>query len=661
MIKNNSLTAFHREREKDIQNVFDISLILLMAIVPIWAIPWDGIINPVDVHHPWYPSTILGKWLFLWHGENQGLVNAAIHPVEIIINSIASILESLNISSLMINRLFLILPLFLLGIATRHLCYSLLPSKGIRWKSIVATFLIIFSPITVLCLSIGWEMIYILPASFAFLSLSFFIRAVKEQRRGYLYLASMMTLLAAALIQQVLLAFGAMLVYCMVDGIQENRIKTNLFYFVMILVLFSILNAWWLLPFIQETMVGLYGYYNIDPMESVKDYTVWNTMLRTFLLRNSIPGVPVPVLWMLPSVVIGSIILIILSLFPMIINRYRKSTPVLWASSSLVFLLLLAIGGKQPLGAVYLFLFRYTPFFNIFRSIEKFSVFIALFYAILASISIYHIWEFINKKITSKLRVLTNTSFVIVVVVLGIVASFPLISGNLSGGLRAYKIPQYYSNVRSYMQTKKETSNLLLIPFSQWLSKFVWTPGELNHMENPAYRSLFEQPTLYADIESTTPLNSPTRAVWEVLRGQVGTHNRGALPTLLKVTNAGYILVQNDKISGGVGDTPDISLLQQLPLMGVIKETLRQVDSIQLVQRFGYLDLYNAHAGQNDVMSVPNSVITVIGDNTPEDVIRLVKTHYFDPLAPAFASQQLQSTSSSVSYTHLTLPTILLV
>ncbi len=575
----------------DSSRLIDYILITVLATIPIWRLSVGGIVSPIDVEFSTYPLDTFRSYLYSWLGNNNGYFNI-VSNLNLIPYGFSALLAKLGVPIWIINRLWYVLPLTLLGGSTYFFSRVFVPGKGSRYIALVASFLSLYSYNVAMNLSLGWSMKAILPFSFNLLFISFAILGIKHNYDNkYILYAGFSSLFAFLLPPYSVLSFVLLFVflvfYLSFNKADKKNIRKSMNYLFFLFLMVLLMNSWWLLTFIISGVLrGGLQYYRVDTFESVKYIAQFNNMLRTMLTRNNIPAIPLNEFQLSTQGYVWSILLTVIAFSSLLLKKYKNE--VIYLSAVAVILLLLAVGGAPPFNFLYLFLFKHVPFFNIFREPSKFNAYITLAYSLLAGVVVVSIVKKIQDNLALKrygniVRNAITVTIVGFVVSLGIMNSYPLITGNMGGGMKAYSVPEYYGKAHDYIGSADAQSSVLVLPMPPLFSNFVWHKDE-NHIVNVA-RSVIPAPTVYDEFQWIN-LNKLQKETWYQLSSQDALFS-GKVTRLLRIQNIRYVLMQNDHLYD-----KSMSQFERNIFLSTLSTNLSSQQGVRLERTFGKLDLY---------------------------------------------------------------------
>lgn len=259
-------------------------------------------------------------------------------------------------------------------------------------------------------------------------------------------------------------------------------------YFILNILLFSLISSWWILPlvflnisggatpttnlFLNQNNTGL-----LDALsKSVGNLTgIFKLTNASFLSSDSLDWVKTY------SVLLFPLMFIIVGIIINYIIRLRKEINVLFLASLLLTAIFLSKGNNPPLGEIYDLIYEKIIFLQVFRNpFEKFGYILALISALLLSPGIYEL-TIQTKGILKKL--LTPFFYAAILFYLGL----PLFTGliftnkfpptnNYSIGYKV-KVPDYYLEANNYLKKQGNNFRYIGLPLKDEGITYDWEKG----------------------------------------------------------------------------------------------------------------------------------------------------------------------------------------
>jgi len=269
----------------------------------------------------------------------------------------------------------------------------------------------------------------------------------------------------------------------------------------------------------------------------------------------------------------------------LLFRKYRKV--VICASLAVLVLLVFALGGSPPFGFINLWFFDHVPFFSMFRNPTRFTAYLALFYALLASIVFVELIQATRSRFRKPfLRRATASIIIFSFLMLGYFNSQPLLSGNVGGALKPFVLPQSYTDLHNYLNTQNKDGYMLVLPMPSWFSEFTWH-DDLNQITNPI-RSISPVPLIYDEFNEVNLNELQKELAHQLYSNERCSCYEDRLTNLLRLLNVRYILLQNDQTRPITGMAPGTNPI----ILKQIKNNLDHYSHVHISRTFGDLDLY---------------------------------------------------------------------
>ena len=456
----------------------------------------SGALSPVDTEFSFYPQQTLAKYSFVWFTYQSGYVYVPAHVANIIIYGISSVLNSASVPLWVISRLWYVIPVFLLALSGYYFASSIV-DRNKRFISLGASIFLVLSYYTVMTVSIG-GIRELLSVALSIFGLSFFIRGILRKQPHYMLLVGLSSVLAAGIVSYALIAVGLAFLflfgYIVLHRKQSLNVKFSLRFTLGSAVISLLCSLWWVLPlFFTSSSQN----YNGNPSLWVESIASFNNIFRVFMLKNSIPAVPVNQIQFTLLTDITAILFAVFAFSSLLYSKYRHITvPIAFAS---LLLFPFALGGAPPFGFLYVLAINKIPFFYMFRNPSRFTAFLTLFYALLSSIFFVEL----ARRFSIKRNVIRKIGVLLVIILVGSLAfvnSMPLLTGNMAGGLKPIQLPESYNELHDYLEnvTVAGSGNMLVMPMPAWFSDFTWQ-NDLNNIANPI-RAISPVPLIYDEF-----------------------------------------------------------------------------------------------------------------------------------------------------------------
>lgn len=283
-------------------------------------------------------------------------------------------------------------------------------------------------------------------------------------------------------------------------------------------VIFSlILNAFWLLPIVASPLsksfyAGTVGSsYNVDtfersaatinsPLDIVRLHWTKNSFDVVSLTGENYYPAFIGNYYRLPFSYILFLLLIILGLRFSLKDKNNKNEVLIFSAIGLL-ALFFSLGRYAPFGfwSFHQFLFFNFPGFMVLRTFSKFQFVLVFWYVILLFFVAYNFWNWTRK--SKRRKILIIFTFVIFI----FQGALPWFWPNLAGRLEFFKLPDYYQNVKNWLDNEKGYFRFLVFPQGKWEETYDWGP---KYELIPLYKNYFKQPSLYSEPVDATGTKS---------------------------------------------------------------------------------------------------------------------------------------------------------
>lgn len=276
--------------------------------------------------------------------------------------------------------------------------------------------------------------------------------------------------------------------YALFDKNRKSK-AFSLKYLLLTLVIFMIINSWWVLPLINLNFVGgatptsqlFMKQNNLGTLQALSRKTgnltdVFKLINASFLAPDSLNWVKLyfsPVLFTIQFVFIGTILLFLI--------KSAKNATVLFLGSLFLMMAFLIKGSNPPFGEIYSFIFNNVLILQVFRNpFEKFGFLLSLAVTVLMGPSIY---ELVIKTQGNFRRLLYPFFLIIIFFYLG----FPLYTGlaftnkfpptnDYSVGYKV-KVPNYYKTVDNWLSVQGNNFRYIGLPIKEEGITYNWEKG----------------------------------------------------------------------------------------------------------------------------------------------------------------------------------------
>lgn len=360
------------------------------------------------------------------------------------------------------------------------------------------------------------------------------------------------------------------------------------------IIISFLINIWWIVPllktinlsysesvavydsfqtlnYISNNIVSLSAFFRVIPMSNDPAWWIYKQLWFKYLYYSN------------PFFLLIGSALFIFCLIPLIKNdnKYKKET--LFFSFFMLAGIFLMKGFHEPLGSVFLFIFKKLPYSGIFRNpINKSSIIFISSLSVLFGLSFKYLIYFLNNY---KFKKILNYVLISLIIFLFIgvynftfwtgewVKSPITIRGNTISS--EVKVPLYYKYASNWFDDK-ETYRILSLPMSP--TTYVGYNWEYGYDSSDKTSLLFDHETIsnlgYSRMRSTKFLDLAQNK------------NLTSLITLLPYYNVKFIVIRNDidPIHGNYGKSIEDPM--------AIKNNMSKYDNIKFIEKIGELYIY---------------------------------------------------------------------
>ncbi|MDO8638253.1 MAG: hypothetical protein Q7R43_01665 [Candidatus Daviesbacteria bacterium] len=318
-----------------------------------------------------------------------------------------------------------------------------------------------------------------------------FVKGLVSQKYKWLFVLNLVLLLYSYAFSYIAftILFWIWLFLITLFFILFNKIKTErLFfarYFLFSLIIFCLVNAWWVLTLIKLNLSGgsalttdlFVSQNNTGLLDALSRSSgslvgVMKLLNTSFLAKDSLTWVMFyysPVLYIFQYVIFGSILYFIAK---------NKNNPLILILASLFFsVIFLAKGSNPPFGEIYTFIFSNVLILQVFRNpFEKFGFILSLISALLLAPAIFEL----NKWKNNLKKLIYPIFFVYVFFYLGSPFFSGLIFTNKFPPTNDYSIgykvlvPQYYKEVNEWLISKGNNFRYIGFPIKDEGMTYKW-------------------------------------------------------------------------------------------------------------------------------------------------------------------------------------------
>lgn len=465
--------------------------------------------------------------------------------------------QQLNVPTFLLQAAMFWL-IFVVGVLSVHKIATLINGNSSLSRLSSALFYI-FNPIALV--SVLHRFQYPLIFFYAFMPLAFLIYLKGLQAKNFIYLVvlSLVSLIFSfafvgpAFLELFFGTIGFFSIVYFITNFRKNRDFFPLFYFLVFVLFFMLVNSWWLIPLFASVSVdlgsrGSVKYFNPEAnVESFRGISLQiESVLAVFRLfkPNTFPKDEAAWHWIYDTT--PFIILSFFSAVAFMVGLFKKEKQFIYK-----FLILIALltmfwmkGFNPPFGEVTLSIFKSFTFLHVFRNpFEKIGMLLPFAMAIPVGFGTAMIINILSSKLKLSKKIV---SFFILALVFP-VFMFPILTGlaftgggppanNLDIGQHV-KVPDYYKDAREWLDQQEGLFRVLVLPFDGEGMTYKWEYGfsgvELsNNLFNHSMLSLITSQGVLPEIMISvkhTLLNYPEK-LW----------------TLAQILNVKYIIVRDD-------------------------------------------------------------------------------------------------------------------
>ena len=120
---------------------------IIISIIPIWNSGISGLIIHADTFFPYFPKESVYRLAYTWNGFFITSMDNTVVVPYLPLHSIAAGLSWLGLNLSLVNRIWFVLPFFLLAAGIHYLVSGLYKGEGKEEASILATLFFIFNPL----------------------------------------------------------------------------------------------------------------------------------------------------------------------------------------------------------------------------------------------------------------------------------------------------------------------------------------------------------------------------------------------------------------------------------------------------------------------------------------------------------------------------------
>lgn len=473
-------------RIKKLLRYFKLTLFfLIISIIPIWNSGISGLIIHADTFFPYFPKESAYRLAYTWNGFFITSMDNTVVVPNLPLHSIAAGLSWLGLALPLVNRIWFILPFFLLAAGIYYLTSALYKGNGKEEASILATLFFIFNPL-VRDQLVGGSVSILFARAIGVFLLVLIIRGLESPKKGHylIGIAFISIFIATDMIVGIinLLIVASFIIYYLLTSYSERQKFADSCKFVIAAAfLILLVNLWWLFPIASKFLTTdiVAEHLGTDKGKDILYATKGSTnILYVIRMMYGYVTSSVHPVHAYERTFIGPLaaLLIVLCAYSTLLfisfkemNRYTRYFYLLAVVATLF-----ATGMNTPFKVVFKFFWDYIPLFNIFRNPMKFTYFSVIAYSYL----IGFLWLILRERIAKHAsnRILVYYSCFLGVI---LISGWPLLTGNLIGFIKPVEIPKYYDEARDWIQKTNNYQSILILPNNNWYVKYKWTPYDL--------------------------------------------------------------------------------------------------------------------------------------------------------------------------------------
>jgi len=579
-----------------------------VALVPFWGMGLDGIWSKADLDFPLLPFQRVTRSFYVWdHYFSTGTPSiGTLRLNQIPQYFLYGLLDLIGVPVALINRLYIVGTWILLGSGAYLLTSALstLPQKYTRLGALIASFYAMVNPYLVLRLYFG-HLSILISLAFSYIVQAALIKGVKVSSKGsdgwfiYAIAGSFLTIFMSD--QPAIFALSMFALTCVflleVLAVWKGGKKTSLVlkFGLTMFLLIVVFNLWWILPMSMDYVYSgvIKSLYTGGKFAESLTIAKWHgenlansggllLVLRAQFLMTPLPDVNWYNNWVQsPPIIILGIVLSFLAVAIFLVRLHNVHAVILGLIT--IIALGFSVGVNPPFGSIFTWLIENFWWFHAYRVTDKF-LHIAMFgYPVLLGVSAGYVLFTLSKIQVRKAvipRILEKGSAVLIVLLIAMNA-FPLFSGNLDGVMTPMRVPQYYSEARTWLLEQGHNYRILPVYtcIDTWWIQYDWAPS---YNVVPITKEVFSVPTIGIRLgEEWHPSSQIIRQIYNII-----VNNRSAkVGNLLNLLNIRFIVVQDD-LSLLVDNKP-----QKIDLSN-IKTVLDSQSDLKHVASFGKLDFY---------------------------------------------------------------------
>lgn len=471
--------------------------------------------------------------------------------------AVITFFQNLNVPSYILQAVFYWL-ILVIGVLSIHKIASLIKGSSPLSRFSSALFYI-FNPIA--HISVLHRFQYPMIFFYAFMPLAFliYLKGLKSKNFIYLIILSLISLffsftfVGPAFLELFFGILGFLSLFVFVSTFRKERDYFPLFYFFVFVIIFMLINCWWLIPLLASVFVDLGSRGSVkyfDPSNNVITFKAISDQIQSVLgvfrlfKPNDIPKDDSSWGW-----IYGTEPFIFLSFFSavaFIVGLFKKEKGLLYRFLILVaFIVMFWMKGTlAPFGGITLQIFEWFTFLHVFRNpFEKiglllpFAMAIPVGFGTVAIINTLSSKLKLQKKLVSFLILTLAFPLYMFPIVTGLVfTGGPSPSNNMDIG-QYVKVPGYYKDAREWLDKQLGVFRVLVLPIDGEGMTYKW---EYGYAGTELSNNLFNQ-SMISFNTSQGGLPEMISSIKETL-----ANYPDKLWTLAQQLNVKYIMVRDD-------------------------------------------------------------------------------------------------------------------
>lgn len=428
--------------------------------------------------------------------------------------------------------------------------------KNKNWQSFLLGMFALFSPITLGYIFYGGVDITFIGFTNVLLSIVFLYLFLNNDDKKFLLLSILFSAFSISIVYFMVLVLLAFL-YFIFESFYKGEIKKNLGRCAGFFIGITIINLYWILPFVHSVFdkniqnVVLSNNAGTAVLNSLKPFSniiqVLSLHYYDALQNNFHFGVA------LDFLMVTLFAFIVYLLFVHGQTDFRRSKKydkvAICLAVFLAISLFLAKGPNEPLGSIFIALFKYVPLFQGFRTYIRFSVVTFFCYIMMAGL--------IYQKFSNNQRITYGFSALLIIIIIYVAPHFLLLKQNR---IQPVALPDPYVNLLQNNSTQDQTT--LDVPIYTYNQGYTW--GDTSIINQLSSRYFWYGYIGYINENDIRKL---------LINNFDGTTDDSVkvIENLIAKLNIGQIMYHKDKISDSVFiQNKSQQVLENLAKQGII-------------------------------------------------------------------------------------------